>query len=163
MDTIKQPIIILGSDHGGFAHKQAIIKWLEEHGYQFEDVGAHQFDAKDDYPQFALAVAQRVAQAQSMVTQPPTIGIVTCRSAGGVTIAVNKVVGIRGVTIFDEKSAVHAKEHNDANIVTLSGDWTSQEQAVQLVQIFLNTQFTQAERHIRRLAQISEFEKQMHN
>lgn len=155
---MEKPLIIIGSDHGGFEQKQALKEWLQAQGYVVEDVGAHQFDPDDDYPQFAFAVAQRVVDTNSQVTQPSAIGIITCRSAGGVTIATNKVAGARGVAIFDEKSALHAKEHNNANVITLSGDWISHKQAKELVKIFLNAEFTSAQRHQRRLAQITQFE-----
>lgn len=154
-----RPIVIIGSDHGGFEKKQALKDWLQADGYTVEDVGTHSFDPNDDYPPIAFGVAQRVVEYENQVTQPGAVGIIICKSSGGVTIAANKVVGARAVAIFDEKSAVHAKEHNNANIITLSGDWISAQTARELIKVFLNTTYTAADRHERRLAQIRQFEE----
>lgn len=153
-----KPIIFIGGDHGGYEHKQVLLEWLRGQGYQVEDMGAHELNPKDDYPKYAFAVAQAVVKAESE-TNKPVFGIITCRSAGGVTIAANKVTGARAVAVTDVKSAIHAREHNQANIITLSGDWVSESQAKELVKIFLETEFSHEPRHMRRIAQISEFEK----
>lgn len=155
---MEKPIIVIGSDHGGFEQKQALKEWLQADGYQVEDVGAHTFDPSDDYPQVAFGVAQRVTEYESQITQPDTVGIIICRSSGGVTIAANKVQGARAVAVFDEKSAMHAREHNNANIITLSGDWTSLETAKEVIKIFLATRYANEDRHERRLAQIKQYE-----
>lgn len=155
---MEKPIIIIGSDHGGFEQKQVLKEWLQKERYQVEDVGAHSFDPSDDYPQVAFGVAERVVGMESQITQPDAIGIIICRSSGGVTIAANKVQGARAVAIFDEKSAVHAKEHNDANIITISGDWISAERAKEIVQVFLTALYRKDTRHERRIAQIKSFE-----
>lgn len=157
---MQKPTIIIGSDHGGFEQKNALKQWLESEGYQVEDVGAHQFDPNDDYPQVAFGVAERVVATEEQITQTGVVGILICRSSGGVTIAANKVAGARAVSIFDEKSAIHAKEHNNANIVALSGDWISTERAKEIVQVFLTTNYQKDARHERRIAQITKFEKE---
>ncbi len=157
---MEKPIIIIGSDHGGFEQKQVLKEWLQKERYQVEDVGAHSFDPVDDYPQVAFGVAERVVAMESQITQPNAIGIIICRSSGGVTIAANKVDGARAVAIFDERSAVHAKEHNNANIITLSGDWISTERAKEIVQVFLTTLYKKDTRHERRIAQIRSFEEE---
>ena len=156
---MKKPVVIIGSDHGGFEQKKVLKEWLESEDYQVEDVGAHQLDPNDDYPQFAFGVAERVVSYEDQTTQPDAIGIIICRSSGGVTVAANKVNGARAVSIFDEKSAIHAKEHNNANIVTISGDWVSPQKAKEIVQIFLTTLYTKDARHERRIAQIRNFEE----
>ncbi|GIK84283.1 MAG: ribose-5-phosphate isomerase [Patescibacteria group bacterium] len=155
---MEKPIIIIGSDHGGFEQKQVLKAWLESERYQVEDVGAHTLDPTDDYPQVAFGVAQRVVENEAQVTQPGAVGIIICRSAGGVTIAANKVEGARAVCVFDERSAIHAKEHNNANIITLSGDWISSERAKEIVQVFLTAIYRKDTRHERRIAQIKKFE-----
>ncbi len=152
---MEKPTIYIGSDHGGFQLKEELSQWLFEEDYSVEDYGAHELDSKDDYPEYAIAVAEAVVAADV-----PAIGVVTCRSAGGVTIAANKVVGVRAVAIFDEKSAVHGKEHNNANVITLSGDWLTTEKAKEVLQAFLSAEFKNEERHVRRIAQISEYENQ---
>lgn len=143
-------MIYLGADHGGFELKQHILSWLAEWGMPYEDVGAHEFDAADDYPQFAFAVAEKVA-----VNPQEHRGILACRSAGGVIIAANKLKGIRAVAVADVKSAQHSREHNDANVIGLSGDWMTLEQAKDTVKVWLTTPFSNDERHLRRIQQIS--------
>lgn len=157
---MKKPIVVIGSDHGGFEQKRMIKDWLMSEGYTVEDVGAHDLDPADDYPKFAFGVAKRVVDYQNQVTQPDSIGIIICRSAGGVTIAANKIDGARAVSIFDEKSAVHAKEHNNANIITISGDWTSAQRAIEIIQVFLTAIYRKDTRHERRLAQIQFIEEE---
>jgi len=155
---MKKPIVIIGSDHGGFEHKNLIKDWLQSEGYQVEDVGPYSLNPDDDYPMFAFGVANRIADYEAQITQPDVIGIIICRSSGGVTIAANKVDGVRAVSVFDEKSAVHAKEHNNANIITISGDWTSAERSKEIIQVFLTTIYNKDARHERRIAQIRKFE-----
>jgi ribose 5-phosphate isomerase B len=157
---MKKPIIYIGSDHGGFDQKTIIKKWLQNQEYQVEDIGAHQFDKDDDYPQFGFAVAQRVVELNNQITQPLALGILICRSSAGITIAANKITGARAVSVFDVTSAVHAREHNDANIIAVSGDWTSAEQAQEIIKVFLTTEFQNKPRHVRRIAQISKFEQE---
>ena len=154
---MKKPIVIIGSDHGGFEHKNLIKDWLQSEGYQVEDVGPYSLNPDDDYPMFAFGVANRIADYEAQITQPDVIGIIICRSSGGVTIAANKVDGVRAVSVFDEKSAVHAKEHNNANIISLSGDWLGEDEAKRIVEVFLKARFSGAERHKRRLTKIEKF------
>lgn len=158
---MEKQLIVIGSDHGGFEQKNIIKDWLQSEDYQVEDVGAYQFNKNDDYPKFGFAVAQKVVNYEKQVTQPDVLGILVCRSSAGVTIAANKVFGARAVSVFDEKSSKHAREHNNANIIAISGDWTSSEQAREIVKIFLNTEYKEEPRHARRIAQISEFEKEI--
>lgn len=143
-------MIYIGADHGGFELKQHILIWLTEWGMSYEDLGAHQFDAADDYPQFAFGVAEKVA-----VIPAEHRGILACRSAAGVIIAANKVKGIRAVAVSDVKSAQHSREHNDANVIGLSGDWMTTEQAKETLKVWLTTPFSDDERHLRRIQQIS--------
>lgn len=144
--------IYLGADHGGFELKELVKEWLSEWGYEYDDLGALSFDPEDDYPQFAFQVAQRVT------TEPEAIGILACRSSAGVVIAANKVTGARAVGIVDELAAKHAREHNNANLIALAGDWLNPDQARLVIQSFLSTPFSHAERHVRRLEQISKYE-----
>lgn len=154
-------MIYLGSDHGGFKLKEKIKKWLDEWGYQWQDLGNTVFDKEDDYPQFAISVAEKVVEeerkyANKQIKQAR--GILTCRSAAGVVIAANKVKGARAFTAFDVVSARHGRQHNDANILALSGDWLTEGKAKKILQAFLETEFSSGERHKRRLGQIEEYE-----
>lgn len=142
-------MIYLGADHGGYELKNTIATWLDEWGFEYTDVGAHEYDAVDDYPQFAFAVADGVAADEG------SMGILACRSAAGVIIAANKVKGVRAVSVFNEDSAKHSREHNNANVIGLSGDWLEEAEAKAIVQTWLNTEFSGEERHARRVDQIT--------
>jgi len=145
-------IIYLGSDHGGFRLKQLLIDFLQEHNYQVEDCGSYELDPKDDYPDYALPVAEKVkADEQS-------IGILLCRSGGGMVIVANKLPGIRAVEVRDQLSAEHAKQDNNANIISLGADRLTLEQAQQIVLAFLQARFAGG-RHRRRLKKINKIEK----
>lgn len=150
-------MIYLGADHAGFALKEQIKTWLAEWGLEFTDCGNTIFDADDDYPDFAFAVAKNI------VANPGSCGILACRSATGMVIAANKVKGIRAVAAFDERSAQHSRRNTDANVLTLPGDWFPEEKAKEILKTWLDTPFSQEERHIRRLAKIEQFEKPVNN
>ena len=143
----------MGADHGGFALKERVKEWLTEWGYAWEDLGNTEHREDDDYPQFAFAVGENVGR------QEDARGILGCRSAGGMVIAANKAKGARAVNVHDVKSAVHARENNNANIAVLSGDWLEEEEAKKILKTFLKTEFTGEERHKRRIKQIEEYEK----
>ncbi len=145
--------LYLGADHGGFELKQKLHGWLDQQGYVYEDCGAIEFDSEDDYPQYALAVAQKVA------AEPQSRGILLCRSGGGMTIMANKVAGVRAVEATTVVAAAHAREHNNATIVTLSADWTDFSTICEILQTFVSTSFSSQERHHRRVSQIIAFEQ----
>lgn len=158
-------MIYLGSDHGGFDLKEKIKKWLTKWGYQWEDLGNQLYEKEDDYPVFALAVAKRVVEEEkkeNMGNKPwpeRPKGLITCRSAAGMVIAANKVKGARAATAFDSHSAKHCRLHNDVNILALSGDWLDEYHAKKILKIWLETEFSGEERHVRRIKEIEEFEK----
>ena len=147
--------IYLGADHGGFELKEEAKQWLADWGYQAEDLGAYSHNPQDDYPPVALAVAQEVAAEPQQ-----SVGLLFCRSGGGMVVAANKVAGIRAVSLDSVEAAMHAKTDNGANVGSLAADWLSREQAKVIIKAFLETEFSGAERHVRRLAQIAEFEKE---
>ena len=149
-------MIYLGADHGGFKLKEKIKQWLSEWKLPYEDLGAHKLDPEDDYPQFAFTVAEKVAQADDMTQawKKRAKGVLVCRSAAGVVIAANKIKDIRAVAVTDLKSAKHSREHNDANVLGLSGDWMSEAQAKDIVKVWLDTEFSHEKRHERRVDQI---------
>ncbi len=118
-----------------------------------EDCGATALIPDDDYPAYAAAVGQKVAASQD-----GSVGFMFCTSGGGVTIAANKISGVRAVELFDEKTTRHAREDNDANIGTFSGAWQSLDEVKVLVAEFLATPFSGAERHQRRINQIKNLE-----
>lgn len=146
-------MLYLGADHGGFSLKQQLKMWLTEWGIPFTDLGAIKLDPEDDYPDFAFAVAQAVAKAPTEHK-----GILACRSAAGVIIAANKVKGIRAVAPATELAARHSREHNDTNVLGLSGDWLSFNDAQTVVRTWLQTPFSSELRHQRRIDKINQFE-----
>jgi len=148
--TIKK--IYLGSDHAGFWLKEKLKVWLREKDISFVDVGNKKFNPKDDYPEFAVSVARKVAKEK-------TTGILLCGSAQGMCIAANKVKGAYAVVPFSLKEARLAREHNNANIICLSGWYTHFHRATRMLEVFLYTPFSEEERHVRRISKIKRLEK----
>lgn len=144
-------MIYLGSDHGGFEFKEELKIFLQKKNYKFEDLGNVVYDKEDDYPDYAFKVAKKVASNKN------SKGILLCRSSAGMVIAANKIKGIRAVSVFDVKSAQHSRQHNDANIIALSGDWLDNKKMFKIIEIFLNTEFSNEERHIRRIEKINKY------
>ena len=151
--------IVLGADHGGFELKESIKKFLQEQEYELEDAGNVEFDREDDYVDFAEKVAREVGREGSEIGQRKIMGVLMCRSAAGMVIAANKISGVRAVAAFDVKSARHSREHNDANVLALSGDWLSEEKAKSTLKEWLEVPYSNAERHTRRLRKILDLEK----
>ena len=146
-------MIYIGSDHGGLELKEQIKQWLDEWQMPYEDLGPHEMDPEDDYPDYAFPVSEKVAE------DPDTNkGILACRSAAGVIIAANKVTNVRAVSAFNTESAKHSREHNNANVLGLSGDWMTPEQAKEVLQAWLGTDFPSEERHARRINKITDYE-----
>ena len=156
-----KPKIVIGADHGGYRLKEELKPFLKQLGYSVEDVGTDS-EESCDYPDYAFKVAAAVGNNNSgLDTFPPVVGILVCRSAAGMIIAANKVKGVRAVAALDETSARHSREHNAVNVLGLSGDWMTAEQAKKVVKAWLETPFTREERHSRRLQKIAEFEKKV--
>ncbi len=143
--------IYIGADHAGFKLKHELKKFLQHLGYKVIDAGAHELDPHDDYPPYAYAVAKAVAQGKGL-------GILACGSAEGICIAANKVKGIRATPVWTLRNARLSKEHNDANILCLSGWELLLTQAKKIVKTWLDTTFSGEERHVRRLKQIERIE-----
>jgi ribose 5-phosphate isomerase B len=142
--------VFFGADHGGFKLKESLKPFVKKLGFEVEDLGTNS-EAPVDYPDYAEAVSRKVANGEGL-------GILLCRSAAGMVMAANKIHGIRAVAAFDAKSAQHSKEHNDANVLALSGDWLTEIQARDIVQVWLQTPFSGEERHARRIKKIMDLE-----
>lgn len=140
-------MIALGSDHGGFALKQEIIKYLEENRIEYRDFGSYS-ENSCDYPEYAKKVANAV------VSGGFERGILICGTGIGVSIAANKVKGIRCALCHDCFSAKATREHNDANVLAMGGRIVGPGLALEIVDIFLHTEFSHDERHMRRIGQI---------
>lgn len=157
----KKPKIIIGADHGGYKLKEELKPFLRQLGHEVEDVGTNS-EESCDYPDYAIKVAAAVGKSgDGLGSFPAVAGILLCRSAAGMIIAANKVKGVRAVAAFDETSAKHSREHNAANVLGLSGDWMTAEQAKKVTKAWLETPFAGEERHARRLQEIAEFEKKV--
>ena len=142
-------MIAIGCDHGGYYLKQDIIDFLEKNGYKYKDYGTYS-DESCDYPVYAKKVAHAVADGECEK------GILICGTGIGVCITANKVKGIRAALVHDCFSAKATREHNDANIVTMGARVIGPGLATEIVRIFLETPFSNDERHIRRIKQIEE-------
>jgi len=143
--------LALGADHGGVEQKEALITYLEERGDVVFDFGAKRSDGSVDYPDYALAVAHAVAAGEA------DLGILICGTGIGMAIAANKVKGIRAATVTDVGAARLARQHNNANILALSGRFTPLATNLEIVEAFLTTPF-EGGRHQRRLDKIADAE-----
>jgi len=139
--------VAIGSDHAGFKLKEGIKKYLEGEKIAYKDFGTSS-EESTDYPEFAFAVAKDVAAGKF------DRGILICGSGVGMTIAANKVKGIRAVNAYDEYTARQSREHGDCNVLCLAGRKLKMDQALKIVEIWLKTQFSNEERHLRRIKQI---------
>ncbi|MBP5404770.1 MAG: ribose 5-phosphate isomerase B [Clostridia bacterium] len=143
--------IAIGCDHGGIVLKPAILEFLDKKGISYEDLGTYTTDSVD-YPVYAKKVADAVASGAFEK------GILLCGTGIGMSIAANKVKGIRAAVLSDEFSAAACSAHNDANVLCLGGRVLSPEKAVKLVDLWLTTPF-EGSRHVRRLGLIADMEK----
>ena len=151
--TVGPRRVHLGSDHAGFALKETLVGWLAANGYEPVDHGAPAFDADDDYPSYVLAAAMAVAG------EPGSSGIVIGGSGNGEAIAANKVVGVRAALAWSDETARLAREHNDANVISLGARQYPVEDSIRFVATFLATPFSEDQRHVRRLAQVADYER----
>ena len=145
--------VYLGSDHAGFELKSRIIEWLGTAGHEPVDCGPTAYVADDDYPVYVMRAAEGV------VGDPGSFGIVIGGSGNGEQIAANKVAGIRAALAWTEETAQLARQHNDANVLSLGARMYDVDAAISFVNIFLGTPFSGEPRHSRRLAMISDYEK----
>ena len=144
--------ISIGCDHGALALKNKVISHLEAQGHEVKDFGTHT-TASCDYPEFAAAAARAVASGECEK------GIVLCTTGIGVSICANKVDGIRCALLSDKKSAEMTRLHNNTNVMALGAGVVSQELALEIVDIWLDTPFSQEERHQRRIDKLMALEK----
>jgi ribose 5-phosphate isomerase B len=143
--------IALGADHAGFQLKEALKGWLIDHGYQVVDYGTHSTESVD-YPDYAAQVAEAVAD------QKVERGVLVCGTGIGMTIAANKVPGVRAALCSDLYTARMSREHNDANVLALGGRLMGPEMALDILRMWLETDFA-GDRHRRRLDKIGGLER----
>ncbi len=147
-------MIYLGADHRGFELKERVKKLLFDEGYEVTDLGNEVLNPADDYVEFAKKVAEAVKN------DPENKGILLCGSGAGVDMVANKVDGIRSALVFDVARARQAREHEDANVISLAADTLDQDLAWEIIKTFLTTEFSEEERHKRRLQEMEEIENQ---
>ncbi len=144
--------VFIGADHRGFELKGKLIEWLKDNDYQTEDCGAFQPNPTDDYPDFAKAVAERVASEEG------SRGIVICGSGAGVNIVANKIKGVRCSVCFDVKQVSDGRQHDDLNVLALASNFIDEQTAKHLVKTFLETAYEPTENHNRRIEKIKSLE-----
>lgn len=142
-------MIALGSDHGGYALKQEVIKYLEEKGLAYKDYGCFSGESCD-YPTYGHAVGRAVADGECEK------GIIICGTGIGISISANKIPGVRAALCGDVFSAKATREHNDANILAMGARVVGPGLALLIVDTFLNTPFSEGERHKRRISMIED-------
>ena len=145
--------VAIGADHAGFDLKQLLAPWLESSGHGLVDLGAHQLDPSDDYPDFAAAVAQEV---QSGAAER---GILICGSGVGACITANKVPGIRACLCHDTYSSRQGVEHDDMNVICLGARIIGSEIAREILGAFLSAKFIPEPRFQRRLDKLRQVER----
>jgi len=148
----------LGSDHAGLDLKAHLTGFLTTAGHEVVDHGPFVHDALDDYPVFCLRAAVAVAEERG-AGREDVFGVVIGGSGNGEQMAANKVAGIRCALVWSEETAVLAREHNDANVVSVGGRLHPLDDMTRFVEVFLATGFSGDERHVRRIGQVASYEK----
>jgi ribose 5-phosphate isomerase B len=144
--------IYVASDHGGFNRKRKITEFLLATGHSVEDFGPYTLNQEDDYPDYVIPLAKKVASRRN-------VGIVFCRNGQGVCIATNKVKGIRAVTGFSVKEAKMTRKDDNANVLCIPTDYQNLTETKKIIKVWLKTSFSGKTRHKRRLRKITKIEK----
>ena len=142
-------MIAIGSDHGGFVLKEKVVAYLTQKGYELKDVGCYDLSSVD-YPAYGHAVGKAVASGEC------EYGIVICTTGIGISIAANKVPGVRCALCSEPHSAHMTREHTNANVLAMGGGLIGENMAYKIVDEFLNTEFSVEEKHHRRVNQLEE-------
>jgi len=147
-------MIYISSDHAGFDLKNYLVTTLTEKGYEITDLGPKDMDPNDDYPDYVKLVAQEVQKDDQ------SKGIVICKNGVGASIIANKYKGIRAALSWDPEHAKSSRTDDDSNILSLPSGFITKEQALETVEKWLNTSFSNEERHVRRINKIQEIENE---
>lgn len=145
--------VYLGSDHAGFELKAQLAEALATAGHEVVDVGPAAFDAEDDYPPYCIEAARRV------LADAGSLGVVIGGSGNGEQIAANKVAGCRAALGYDVETATLARRHNDAQVIAIGARMHGVVEATGIVNAFLATAFSGAERHARRIRMLDDYER----
>lgn len=144
--------IHIATDHAGLELKGIISKHLTEKGHEVTDHGAYEYDPQDDYPEFIIKAAEAVA------ADSESLGVVFGGSGNGEQIAANKVKGIRAALVWNNSTAELARQHNNANVISIGARQHSTEEVLRLIDTFVEEPFSGDERHVRRIGQIADYE-----
>jgi|SRR3989344_4020334 len=144
--------VYFGTDHGGYELKEELKRYVVSLGYEVVDKGALTLDPEDDYPDFVIPAAEAVASDSG------SLGIVLGRSGNGEQIAANKIKGIRAALCVNTTMAQKAREHNHANVLSIGADYTDPEEVKKIVKTFLETPYSDEERHQRRIDKIMNYD-----
>jgi ribose 5-phosphate isomerase B len=147
----------LGSDHAGLELKDHLLNWLADQGHEVVDHGPFVYDAVDDYPVFCLRAAEAVAADRQDGAE--SFGIVIGGSGNGEQMAANKVKGVRAALVWNQQTATLAREHNDANVISVGGRLHTMDEMTRFIEIFLSTPYSDEERHTRRIGMLTDYEK----
>ena len=149
--------IHVATDHAGLEFSQQLQQHLREQGHEVIDHGPQEYDALDDYPSFCINAALGVAQDEANGVQ--ALGVVFGGSGNGEQMAANKVEGIRAALVWNDSTAELAREHNNANVISIGARQHSVDEAIRFIDLFIATPFPGDERHVRRISQLGEYER----
>jgi ribose 5-phosphate isomerase B len=147
-------LVYIGADHRGFRLKEFLKKYLQEGGYEVKDVGNHRLDPEDDYPDYAMKVAKEVSLNPEQVR-----GIIICGSGVGVDVVANKYPNVRSALASTPDQAVSSRRDDDTNVLSLAADFLTEREAEKITSTWLQTDFSEEERHRRRLEKIEKIEE----
>jgi ribose 5-phosphate isomerase B len=147
-------VVYLGADHRGFELKEKVKAWLQMWNIEYQDLGNDHLDPDDDYVDFAKDVAKEVAEGREQ-------GILMCGSGHGMSIVANKFPHVRSVLVWDVDLARQGREHEGANVMVLPADYLDYGQAKKIVKVWLETKYSNDERHRRRLRKIEKIEDEL--
>ncbi len=148
--------IHIATDHAGLEFSEDLQNHLRSAGHEVVDHGPTSYDPEDDYPSFCINAAHAVAVDQAAGIE--TLGVVFGGSGNGEQIAANKVTGVRAALVWNTSTAELARQHNDANVISIGARQHTVEEAKSFIDTFIATPFSGAERHVRRIAQLTEYE-----
>lgn len=149
--------IHVATDHAGLEFSQQLQQHLREQGHEVIDHGPAEYDALDDYPSFCINAALGVARDERDGVE--ALGVVFGGSGNGEQMAANKVEGIRAALVWNDSTATLAREHNNANVISIGARQHPVEDAIRFIDLFIATPFTGDERHVRRIGQLAEYER----
>lgn len=141
-------MIYIASDHGGYNLKNEIIKYLQQQNLECEDLGPYELDPIDDYVEYTLKLVERTRYDEN------SKGILLCRNGVGVSMLANKFKGVSAALCFDPKHAQSSRNDDNSNVLALPSDYLNPQKALELVRVWLDTPFSNAERHVKRTNEV---------